>query len=347
MMKALRKTAKGPGHVAVVDVPEPLPQKDQVRIRVACAGICGTDLHIFHGDFAKVRPPVTLGHEVAGTVDVVGEGVTTWRPGDRVTVESEAHTCGRCPMCRSGRANLCAERLALGYGVDGGFADALVVRQSALHRLPDGVSFQEGALSEPLTVAVHAVSERSGMTSGDWVLITGPGPIGLLVLQVVMATGGHGIVTGTARDEDRLQLAEKLGAAATVRVDREDLPSRVAQITEDRGVASAFECSGVAAAIDDCLRCVSSGGEIIQVGLYGRPVSIDMDQAAMREIVLKGAFVHTNETWKKAIDLMTTGVIDLNAMVSGKFAIQAWEEAFRRSESGEGIKYLLYPGESA
>ena len=318
-----------------------------MRIRVACAGICGTDLHIFHGDFAKVRPPVTLGHEVAGTVDAVGDGVTTWRPGDRVTVESEAHTCGRCQLCKSGRANLCADRLALGYGVDGGFADALVVRQSALHRLPDGVSFQEGALCEPLTVAVHAVSERSRLESGDWVLITGPGPIGLLVLQVVIAAGGHVIVTGTARDAGRLQLAETLGAEVTVRIDEQDLQSRVAQITQGQGVASAFECSGVGAAISDCLTCVRSGGEIVQVGLYGRPVSVDMDQVAMREIVLKGAFVHTNETWKKAIALMAAKAVDLSALVSGRFAIHAWKEAFRRSESGEGIKYLLYPEETA
>lgn len=342
-MKALRKTAQGAGHVTVVDVPDPLPGKNQVRIRVACAGICGTDLHIFHGDFAKVRPPVTLGHEVAGTVDAVGEGVTAWRPGDRVTVESEAHTCGRCEMCTSGRANLCADRLALGYGVDGGFADALVVRQSALHRLPDRVSFQEGALSEPLTVAVHAVSERSSLKSGEWALITGPGPIGLLVFQVVRAAGGYAIVTGTARDAERLRLADELGAEATVQVDEEDLASRIEQITEGQGVASAFECSGVGAAIGDCLACVQSGGEIVQIGLYGQSISLDMDQVAMREIVLKGAFVHTSETWKKAIALMDTQSVNLKALVSGTFPISTWQEAFRRSEAGEGIKYLLYP----
>jgi len=342
-MKALRKTAQGAGHVAVVDVPDPLPGKNQVRIRVACAGICGTDLHIFHGDFAKVRPPVTLGHEVAGTVDAVGEGVTAWQPGDRVTVESEAHTCGKCHACRNGRANLCAERLALGYGVDGGFADALVVRQSALHRLPDRVSFQEGALSEPLTVAVHAVSERSSLKSGEWALITGPGPIGLLVLQVVRAAGGYAIVTGTARDAERLRLAYELGAEATVQVDEEDLASRIEQITEGQGVASAFECSGVGAAIGDCLACVQSGGEIIQIGLYGQSISLDMDQVAMREIVLKGAFVHTSETWKKAIALMDNKAVNLKVLVSGTFPITTWQEAFRLSEAGEGIKYLLYP----
>ena len=336
-MKALRKTAQGPGHVEIVDVPEPVPQENQVRLRVAFGGICGTDLHIYHGKFAKVRPPVTLGHEVSGIVDAVGAGVTRWQPGDRVTVESEARSCGACEHCRSERANLCAERLALGYGVDGGFAEAIVVRQSALHRLPEGVSLEEGALCEPLSVAVHAVCERSRMQAGDSVLVTGPGPIGLLVLQVARAAGGRVIVTGTAQDSDRLRLAERLGAAAAVQVDLVDLRDQVDNLTQGEGVASAFECSGVAQAMRDCLRSVRSGGEIVQVGLYGDRILVDTDQFAIREITLRGAFVHTHETWNKAIELMLAGAVDLNALISGSFPISQWEDAFQRSESAQGI----------
>ena len=344
-MKALCKTAHGPGHVAIVDVPEPVPQKNQVRLRVAFGGICGTDLHIYHGKFSKVRPPVTLGHELSGIVDRIGEGVTRWRPGDQVTVESEAHSCGDCVHCRNGRPNLCTERLALGYGVDGGFAEAIVVRQSALHRLPENVSLEEGALCEPLSVAVHAVKERSCMQAGDWILVTGPGPIGLLVLQVARAAGGRVIVTGTAQDSDRLRLAEKLGAAAAVQIDLVDLRDQIDVLTQGEGMALAFECSGVAPAMSDCLRCVRSGGEIVQVGLYGAGVLLDVDQFAMREISLKGAFVHTHETWTKAIELMAAGAVDLKALISGNFPIDQWKEAFQRSESAQGIKYLLHPGE--
>ena len=317
---------------------------DQVRVRITCGGICGTDLHIYHGQFEKVRPPVTLGHELSGIVDAVGEGVTDWKPGDRVTVESEAQTCGACEMCRSGRGNLCHERLALGYGVDGGFAEAIVVRQSALHQLPEGVSLEEGALCEPLSVAVHAVSERSRMQSGDWVLVTGPGPIGLLVLQVAQAAGGQVIVTGTTQDADRLKLAEKLGATAAVKADTEDLRARIDELTHGKGVAVAFECSGVAPAMSDCLGCVRSGGEIVQVGLHGKPALIDIDELAMREITLNGAFVHTHETWKRAISLMAEKAINLNVLISGNFPLTQWEEAFHRSESAQGIKYLLHPG---
>lgn len=343
-MRALRKTTAGPGNVEIVDIPEPAPQKNQVRLRVAFAGICGTDLHIYHGKFAKVRPPVTLGHEISGVVDAVGEGVTRWRPGDRVTVESEAHRCGTCAHCRSGRTNLCAERLALGYGVDGGFAEVIIVRQSALHRLPEDVSLEEGALCEPLSVAVHAVLERSRMKGGDWVLVTGPGPIGLLVLQVARSVGGRVILTGTTQDSYRLRLAEKLGAKAAVQVDLVDLRDQVDELTNGEGVALAFECSGVAPAMSDCLRCVHGGGEIVQVGLYGTGVLLDVDQFAMREITLKGAFVHTHETWNKAIELMEAGAVDLKALISGRFPMAQWEEAFQCAESAKGVKYLIYPG---
>lgn len=343
-MKALRKTAGGAGNVAVVDVPEPVPGPGQVRIRVAFGGICGTDLHIFHGRFAKVRPPVTLGHELSGTVDAVGEGVTEWQPGDRVTVESEAATCGRCPYCLSGRTNLCPERLALGYGVDGGFADALVVRESALHRLPESVSFQAGALSEPLAVAVHAVRECGRIDPDGWALVTGPGPIGLLVLMVARAAGGRVIVTGTARDGERLDFALKLGAEAVVRVDSEDLPARLTAITGDPAVSIAFECSGTGPGVNDCLTALRSGGRIVQVGLCGGPVSMDLDRITLKEIALKGAFVHTRATWEKAVDLMASGAVDPGALISGEFSIHEWREAFRRAESGEGVKYLLRPG---
>ncbi len=345
-MKALRKTENGPGNVMIAEVPIPTPGPKQVRVRVAYAGICGTDLHIFHGLFEKTRPPVTLGHEVAGTIDAVGEGVTCWQVGDRVVIESESSTCGQCALCASGWSNLCTERKAIGYSVDGGFAEALVVRESALHRLPDNVSLNEGALTEPLAVAVHAVIERSSIEPGCWVLVTGPGPIGLLVLQVARSAGGRVIITGTTKDTERLQLAKNLGAESVLMVDAENIQERVTQITGGKGVDIAFECSGIGAAINDCISNVQSGGEIVQVGLCSRCVPVDTDQLALREIHLKGAFAHTNATWEKAITLMTAKKIDLKALISGAFSIHEWEEAFRLSESGGGVKYILYPNET-
>ncbi|MBU2260546.1 MAG: zinc-binding dehydrogenase [Proteobacteria bacterium] len=342
-MKALRKLESGSGQVAVVEVPDPDPGRGQVRIRVMRGGICGTDLHIYHGLFSKVRPPVTLGHELAGTIDALGPGVDHWNVGDRVTAESEAFSCGQCRWCRAAMTNICPERLALGYGVDGGFATFVCTRASALHRLPETIGFDEGALSEPLTVAVHAVEERAEMKTGAWVLVTGPGPVGLLVLQVARAAGGRVIVSGTRKDTDRLVLAERLGAEAVILVDVQDPLERILEITGGRGIDTAFECSGVSAAAHNCIEAVRRRGEIVQVGLYGRPVSLELDPATMKEVQIKGAFTHTHATWRRAMDLLAGGAVDLRPLVSGTYPLNAWETAFGQAEVGAGIKYLIDP----
>ncbi|MCF8042912.1 MAG: alcohol dehydrogenase catalytic domain-containing protein, partial [Desulfarculaceae bacterium] len=153
-MKALRKLAGGEGNVELVDIPTSQPGPGQVLLKVKSVGICGTDLHIWEGRFDKVRPPVTLGHEFAGEVAELGAEVSGWQKGQRVVSESQASSCGACVYCDEGQSNLCPERLAYGYGVDGGMAEYAVVRAGGLHALPESVSFQQGAMVEPLAVAV-------------------------------------------------------------------------------------------------------------------------------------------------------------------------------------------------
>ena len=342
-MKALRKLSAGPKNVGVVEVPEPAPGSGQVLIKIKRAGVCGTDLHILHGHFPKVRPPVTLGHEFAGVVVEVGYGVEGWELGDKVAVETEAFSCGRCQYCRSGLTNLCPERMAYGYSVDGGFASLVAVRHTALHRLPAHATFQEGALCEPLAVAVHAVLERATVKANELVLVTGPGPIGLLVLQVAKAAGARVIITGTEKDELRLETAALMAADHVVRVDKNKLFDLVMEMTDGLGVDIAFECSGATAAMNDCLVCVGRRGQIVQVGLSGRLVETDMDQLALKEITLRGAFAHNHETWNKAIDLLLKTKVDLKSLVSGEFALNDWRQAFSLFEEGKGLKYLIYP----
>lgn len=344
-MKALRNLEYGSKKVDLVDVPNPIPGPGEVTIKVERAGICGTDLHILHGQFAKARPPVTLGHEFAGLVAEVGPGVDNWRPGERVCLESEASSCGRCQYCKSGLTNLCPDRLAYGYSMDGGFASFVSVKHTALHRLADHISFQEGALCEPLAVAVHAVMECAQINADELVLVTGPGPIGLVVLQVAKSQGARIIITGTEKDEKRLAAAARIGADHVIRVDQNNLLALTMELSEGLGVDAVFECSGAAAAINDCLSSIKRRGCMVQVGLYGRLVETAMDQLAMKEVTLRGAFAHNHETWKKAIDLLARKKVDLKALVSGEFALNDWEEAFRLSERGTGIKYLLYPAD--
>ena len=306
------------------------------------AGICGTDVHILHGLFAKARPPVTLGHEFAGVVADVGAGVDDWKPGERVAVESECYSCGKCPYCAQGLTNLCPDRLAFGYGVDGGFASHVAVRRTALHRLPDRVSFREAALCEPLAVAVHAVTECAAVEPDQAVLIAGPGPIGLTVLMVVQALGGRVIISGAGKDQERLEVARKLGAR-TVRVDREKVSEAIREVTGGAGVDLVFECSGAAPALNDCLECVNRQGRIVQLGLFGSKAEVVMDQIALKEITVRGAFAHHHATWVKALELLGQGKVSLDPLVSGEFPLDRWREPFQLSEEGRGLKYLLYP----
>jgi L-iditol 2-dehydrogenase len=344
-MQALRKLAQGKGGVELVEVSIPEPGPGQVLLRVRSASICGTDLHIVEGAFPRVRPPVTLGHEFSGEVARVGSGVQGWREGDRVACESEAHSCGGCSYCQAGHTNLCPERLAYGYSLDGGMGQYVLVREDALHRLPGPVSFQQGALCEPLAVAVHAVLELDPPARGQSVLVTGPGPIGLLVLAVLMITGAEVTVAGTSHDQARLEVARAMGARQVVMADCQDLAQVAGECTGGEGFSRAWECSGAPAALSAAIGCLRRRGRIIQVGLSGGLALVDLDSLTLKELQVMGAFAHNRATWDKTMALMEQGGLDASPVISGEFPLSQWERAFDLARRQEGLKYLLRPEE--
>ncbi len=344
-MKALRKLAGGEGHVELVEIPTPAPGPGQVLLKVKRVCICGTDLHIEEGRFDKVRPPVTLGHEFAGEVAGLGPGVSGWSVGRRVVSESQASSCGTCVYCQQGQSNVCPQRLAYGYGVDGGMAEYALVRASGLHALPAGVSFAQASMVEPLAVAVHAVLERGVSFDRGPALVSGPGPIGLLVLLVLGQAGAPVLVAGTSQDRARLELAQRLGARRVVMVDREDLAAAAQEFTKGDGFAAAWECSGAGAALSAALATVRRQGAVVQVGLAGGAAKVDLDQLTVKEITLKGAFVHNRETWERALNLLGEGALDLSPLISAELPLSQWQEAFQLSRQQAGVKYLLRPGE--
>ncbi len=327
----------------LVNVDPPRPSEGEVIVQVKYGGVCGTDIHILHDLYPKARPPVTLGHEFSAVIYELGTNVQGWKVGDRVTVESTADFCGVCEFCRSGQTQRCEERQGYGSGRDGGFASFVATRQNALYRLPDHVSFQEGALCEPLACAIHAVMEMSSIDSGQTVLVTGPGPIGLLVLQVAKAVGTTVVISGTQRDGERLKLAERIGADHCVQIDQRDIHPLIHELTGGMGVDAAFECSGAPGALNDCLLEVRKAGEIIQVGLFGRPIEFNYDDVTYKEVDIRGSFSHNRRTWEKAIDLLREQKVNLISLVSRELPLDQWEEAFRLFEKGVGLKYLLYP----
>ncbi|MFQ3620226.1 MAG: zinc-binding dehydrogenase [Spirochaetales bacterium] len=345
-MKGLVKYAAGPGNMELREVPEPVPKVGEVKIAVQYTGICGSDLHIYHSDIAiPVRPPVITGHEFSGTIVEVGEGVEGFKPGDRVVSETAYSYCGVCMHCREGFYNLCNQRKTLGYWFNGAFAPYTVVPAARLHPLSDSISFLEGALMEPLACIVHAVVELTHLQVGDIVLVSGPGAIGLATLQVAKAYGTKVLVTGTPVDEERLEKAKALGADWVLDVTQGKLEQVVEELTEGRGVDVVLECSGSEKALQAGIQVVRKRGQLTQIGLFGKPISLDFERICYKELKVTGSLGSRWSSWKKALQMVAHGQVQLKPLVSDILPLKDWKKAFDLFEAKKGLKIVLDPKE--
>lgn len=343
-MKALQKTDLGPGSLRLREVREPTCGPGQVKIRVASASICATDLYALRGEY-PIRPPVTLGHEFGGIVEEVGSGVRDITVGDHVTVlPSFSVTCGHCRYCRTGFYVLCDQRLTAGATVDGGFAPYCVVRSDQVFRLPSNVDVSLGALTEPLACAVQAVSDLSDIEPGELVVISGPGPAGLLTLQLAKAQGTKVIVAGLARDAHRLAVARALGADVTVNVEEEDLVEIARSLSHGYGADIAFECAGEPASLNQCLHSLAKRGTCVMLGFPGK-AQIDADTIVQKQLTIRGSNSYNWTTWERALEILARDLIDLASIVSHRFPLSEWQTAFKIVEERSGLKVLLEPGE--
>lgn len=340
-MKGVAKLAPGDGHVGLLEVPMPEVRANHVLIEVKATGVCGTDIHIYHGEYAA-NPPVIMGHEVAGLVADVGEGVTNCQVGDRVTCETYFSVCNECDFCRAGLPNLCPQRKSIGSGVHGGFTQYVLVPAHNIHHLPANVDLIAGALSEPLTCCVHAL-ERTHVEPGETVIVSGPGAIGLLMAQVVKAAGAKVVVLGTGADTARLVMAQTLGADLALNVEEGTTPQIVADLTGGVGADVVFECAGVGASAQSCLKLVRRRGRYGQVGLFGKPITWDLDLVCYKELEVHGSFAHLPSAWRKALKLMASGQVQTRPLVSAILPITEWQAAFDAFERRDGLKIVLTP----
>lgn len=340
------KYARGDGNVESRDLPEPKPGPGQVKIEVKAAGICGTDLHIYHDDApVLLNPPMTMGHEFSGVVAEVGEGVTQWKIGDRVVSETSYSVCGKCHYCITGNYNMCSERKGLGQWYNGVFAKFTVVPQERVHELPDSIDFISGALIEPMACITHAVLESTDITVGDVVLVVGPGAIGLGAMQIAKAQGAVTVVAGTSRGKDRLALAKELGADYTIDVQKESLEKFISEITKGKGVDVVLECSGTVKAVDDALNVIRKQGQYTQIGLFGKPVTLDFEKVCQKELKLRGSMGSKWTSWKRIFQLLEQGRVNIAPLASHQFPLTEWQKAFEMFENKEGLKLILIPGE--
>jgi len=343
-MKAVVKEAAREAAIKVRDVEQPRPGLGQVLIEVGAASICGSDLHIWHWAPAfhgVLEPPRVIGHEFVGRVAAVGPGVAEVAPGDRVVAESVV-PCTRCPRCRIGRASICDDFRIRGVHRDGGMAQFTLAEVSLLHPLPDELPFEHGALIEPLSVATHAVLERSSVRAGQLALVIGPGPIGLLVAQVARASGAQVVVAGIEADQPvRLTTASKLGLP-TINVEREPIPDGLERLTGRRSADLAFECAGSGAALRSAIDGVVKGATVVLVALYGGPVETDLAWVVRRELSLQATYAANWIDYERSIGFLRSGAVQVAPLITTYPLVDA-ERAFDDALARRVLKPVLIP----
>jgi threonine 3-dehydrogenase len=347
-MPALRKLDAEPG-LRLVELPVPEPAEDEVLVEVEAASVCGTDLHIDRWDAwaqRRISPPLTLGHEFAGTIVDVGRGVRHAAVGDYVSAESHV-TCGICFHCRTGHAHMCERTRILGVDRDGAFARYVAVPESVVwqndrEQLPPEIA----ALQEPFGNAVFATSEQD--LAGRSVAVLGCGPIGLFAIGIARASGAA-VVVAADRSPFRLTLAERMGASAVVDVEGvRDEASWFLEHHEGLGFDVVFEMSGAGRAVKDAFRIARNGGRVVLFGIPERPVTIDVAET----LVFKNLEVRAVsgrkifETWYRTRWLLESGVVDVRPLITHELPLEQFESAFQALEAGEACKIVLYPGEA-
>jgi L-iditol 2-dehydrogenase len=344
-MEALVKTAKGKGFLEIRTVPEPLPAAHEVLIQVKAAGICGTDLHIQEDRF-HYNPPVVLGHEFSGEILAVGKNVKGYQSGDRVVAEPHRGGCGACRYCLTGEVEVCRDKRAIGYKIDGCFCNRVAIPATSLHRIPENVSFDQAALTEPLAVVVKAVLERTRVEPEDFVAVLGCGPIGILAAAAAKAEGARAVlITGTDGDEKlRLPAARRMGIDHTVNIQKEDALAKVMALTGGTGADVVVEASGAAPAIRQAFDLIKIDGRICGLGLSGREhVELPWDLAIKKAARLVCSFSSNWTSWERALSLMAGGKVNVDPLITAGYPLGEWQQAFERLERLEAIKILLHP----
>ncbi|MGZ6640566.1 MAG: NAD(P)-dependent alcohol dehydrogenase [Solirubrobacteraceae bacterium] len=322
------------GEIAIEQRPVPTPGPRDVLVEVTSVGVCGSDVHWYqHGRIGDlvVEAPLVLGHECAGRVVAVGAEASKHAVGDRVCLEPGV-PCGRCRECRAGRYNLCVDVSFFATPpVDGAFADFVTIHEDFAFALPDGMSDDVGALMEPLSVGIWAC-RKAGVTAGDRVLVTGAGPIGLLVMQVAKAFGATDVAISDV-NEQRLAFAERLGATRTLRAGR-DVPGEVDAV---------IECSGQPAAIVAGIEALRPTGTAVLVGITPPTMEFPVSLMRDRELWVTGTYRYAN-TYPTAIELAATGGVDVAAIITGHYALDETESALRAGHTDPAsIKVMVHP----
>lgn len=337
-MLAVVKEGPGPGF-ALREVPRPEVQPGTVIVRVKAVGICGTDIPIFDG-IRRVPYPLIPGHEIAGVIDEVGPGVEGWQVGDRVVVGLVVG-CGTCEYCRRGDEPLCPNIRELGIHVDGGYAEYLRAPVSTLHRLPDDMTFVQGASADPVASSYRGI-RRLRINPEDRVVIFGPGPIGLYALQAVAARSPR-VLMMVGRSLERLEIAQGLGATHVFSTRQGDVAEAVAQATGGRMATVVIEATGNPAVMPDLLRVAARGARLLLVGIFHDPATVHLDPVVRHELQVMGTFCYNWNDLEASIDLLRRGLVRTDGIVTHVLPLADMGKALELIKSRQAIKVILEP----
>jgi L-iditol 2-dehydrogenase len=328
------------------DVPEPQVGPEDVLIRVMACGICGSDVHGMDGSTGRRIPPLIMGHEASGVIVEAGNDVTEWGQGDRVTFDSTIY-CRRCYFCRQGLINLCDNRRVLGVSCDdycqnGALAEYVSVPQHILYRLPEGLSFEQAAMVEALSIAFHAVA-RTSISLNDTAVVVGTGMIGLLIVQSLRAAG-CGQIIAVDLDQDRLNLACELGADQGLRPDTDDVVAQVLGRTGNRGAEVAFEVVGITPTLKLAIQCLGKGGSLTLVGNLSPATEFPLQSVVTRELTLNGSCASRGE-YPACLDMIARRAVNVDALISVVAPLAEGASWFQRLYGREPglMKVILRP----
>ncbi|TIS74640.1 MAG: iditol 2-dehydrogenase [Mesorhizobium sp.] len=339
-MKAVR--LEGVGNIALREVGKPAAGPDDLLVRIEACGVCGTDRHLFHGEF-PCMPPVTLGHEFSGIVEAIGTAVSGFSVGDRVTGDPNI-ACGSCPHCRAGRFNLCHNLIAIGIRRDGGFAEYVVLPQKQAFSLPKDLKPTHGAFCEPLGCCLHGL-DLAQIRPGSSVAVLGGGVIGLLTVQLARLAGATTIILST-RQASRRALAEELGATATVDPSACDIIDTVvgASGLMPGGVDVVFECAGVRETVEQSMRLAKAGGTVVIVGVLPQGMKAEFEpfDLLFRELRVLGSFLNPF-MHRRAADLIASGAIEIDKLISRHVTLEEAAAVIANPPAPGEVKVLVVP----
>ncbi|WP_164761863.1 MULTISPECIES: zinc-dependent alcohol dehydrogenase family protein [unclassified Mesorhizobium] len=339
-MKAVRLEAVGGITLRDVDMPD--IGADELLVRIEACGVCGTDRHLFHGEF-PCTPPVTPGHEFSGLVEAIGKSVSGFAIGDRVTGDPNI-ACGRCARCHAGQVNLCSNLRAIGIHRDGGFAEYLALPQKQAFVLPAGLNPLHGAFCEPLGCCLHGV-DLAGIKPGSSVVVLGGGVIGLLTVQLARLAGATTIILST-RQASRRALAEDLGATVTIDPTAADVIDAIAGRVGlvPGGVDVVFECAGVRETVEQSMRLTRAGGTVVIVGVTPQGVKAEFEpfDLLFRELKVLGSFLNPY-THRRAAELIASGTIEIDRLISRQVSLEEAPAVIANPPAPGEVKVLVVP----